>query len=181
MNHRAISITNGEHASTNVSRALLNRSTVGFGLFGPVTFRRRERGKRRESSLSDARAPSLSGTCVAPSLNFPLFLGPRVPPPVSLPLSLFQAVPASLVLSHPDSRSSLSRALLAERCVCAPLKHEALEFRFFEFPWESSEFSGYALGEFRGEADTCPVPWKREESHHRDTLPRYENLKDLHP
>ena len=124
--------TSDEHASGNVSRALLSRSTIGFGLFGPVTLRRRERGSQRKcTSFFNPCALSLSGIRVAPSLNFPLFLGPRVLP---LPFKLCQ--PPST--SRPDLvhlfRARFVRPKMLSKASCVYLlKHQAFEFRFFAF------------------------------------------------
>lgn len=142
--------TNGEHASTNVSRALLNRSTVGFGLFGPVTFRRRERGKQREFCVCVCVSLSLFfslrcscfvsiGHMRGAIFEFPSLSRSSSPPSplpadsLSLILSLFQAAPASLVLSYPSFLVHLFRTRFSRKMPVHRSNTRHLNFDFSNF------------------------------------------------
>lgn len=146
---------------------------------GRSLFAKRERGKkRRRLPRFSSRSSSLSGTRVAPSLNFPLFL--------ASPLLCCAAQP--LFSSRPDHAHLFCARF--HRCFG---RHPALEpslgFWFFDFPMESSEFSleerrRSPRQEFQREVDsaangTCFVR-RVEERGIPLILPRRENLKDLH-
>lgn len=134
---------------------------------GRSLFAKRERGKkRRRLPRFSSRSSSLSGTRVAPSLNFPLFL--------ASPLLCCAAQP--LFSSRPDHAHLFCARF--HRCFGRHpvLSSHLLDFDFLIFPWNLLNFHWRKGDARRGKnfrekwilrrmARALCVVWRKEESH----------------
>lgn len=160
--------TNDEHASRNVSRALLSHSTIGFGLFGPVTLRQTREGKEAKA-VASLQLPFLVSVRHTRGAIFEFPSLSRFSPSLLL-------CTTSLLLA-PRSRSSLLRALpqMLRKAPCTLLK-PSLGFWFLIFPWNLLNFHWRKGDARRGKnfrekwilrrmARALGVVWRKEESH----------------
>lgn len=167
VNHRKISIptTSTRHEMCLAHYWAILRSDSDFS--GRSLFAKRERGKkRRRLPRFSSRSSSLSGTRVAPSLNFPLFL--------ASPLLCCAAQP--LFSSRPDHAHLFCARF--HRCFGRhpALSSHLLDFDFLIFPWNLLNFHWRKGDARRGKnfrekwilrrmARALCVVWRKEESH----------------